>query len=333
MSSKRHKVDATPPSSSLLGAVRAFVGPAFIIGGWQLTPISHSIGVLIVYIGFGLCLAECIWEPVLLAKPYQLQVALIGVVFTLAGAFTIGFVLIPGCSVSVSVNSAMLTRAHLRATWHATGSGGGTTDVYKPVFQDIFHEWTIEVTPTKEASQVVVSIKDARWPTDKIRVVPQENVSIISEPKPGWVSGFEEPTQAPDVYTRTITFSRLSTTATIMIRRPIKGHFGDNRITSLDLDLDRQVLVSADRCDVHVAQIFTSNPLSELNPHFNELVEQLKVLLVQHVTGGPIPTRPDPDEPYPPLTINESELVEEAKCKDPKCGNLLITMIEKTRVH
>jgi hypothetical protein len=72
--------------------VRAFAGPTFVIGGWQLMQLSNLAGLLIVYIGFLLCLAEAIWEPELLRRPYQIQIALIGAVVYLVVAFTIGVV-------------------------------------------------------------------------------------------------------------------------------------------------------------------------------------------------------------------------------------------------
>jgi hypothetical protein len=78
--------------SDLLTLFRMFIGPTFVIGGWQLTPLSYVAGVLIVYAGFVLCLAEFIWEPALLNKPYQVQIALIGIVFALAVAFSINVV-------------------------------------------------------------------------------------------------------------------------------------------------------------------------------------------------------------------------------------------------
>ena len=80
-------------------------------------------------------------------------------------------------------------------------------------FQDLFHEWVINVTPSGDAAQIVISINDAREPLDRIRVTPPQNV-VVSEPKPGWVSGFE-PTHVPDFYVRTVTFPTLSEPATI----------------------------------------------------------------------------------------------------------------------
>jgi hypothetical protein len=81
--------------SELLPLVRAFVGPAFVIGGWQVMQFSFWAGLAIVFSGFCLCLAECVWEPVLLRKSYQLQVVLIGIVFFFFTMFTIGVASVP----------------------------------------------------------------------------------------------------------------------------------------------------------------------------------------------------------------------------------------------
>jgi hypothetical protein len=82
-----------PKIPNLLLGVRALVGPAFIIGGWQLMAFSCPVGAIVVFCGFTLCLAEIIWEPRLLSKPYQLQVALIGATLLLADLFAISVVL------------------------------------------------------------------------------------------------------------------------------------------------------------------------------------------------------------------------------------------------
>ncbi|MCU1303881.1 MAG: hypothetical protein JWQ87_4165 [Candidatus Sulfotelmatobacter sp.] len=82
-----------PPSSKpLLSLFRAFIGPAFVVGGWSLIPTSFITGVIVVYLGLVLSLAECVLEAELLRKPYQLQLCLIGVVVFVFVAFTIGVV-------------------------------------------------------------------------------------------------------------------------------------------------------------------------------------------------------------------------------------------------
>jgi hypothetical protein len=78
-------------SSPPLLIVRAFVGPALVIAGLQLIPISFGLGVFVGYVGFAVALAESIWEPTILFWDYRLQVGLVGTVFILCGIFTISF--------------------------------------------------------------------------------------------------------------------------------------------------------------------------------------------------------------------------------------------------
>ncbi len=81
--------------SDVLTLLRAFVGPAFVVGGWHLMATSYVAGVAVVYCAFALCLAEFIWEPALLRRPYQTQIGLIGITFCLVTMFTIGVVFVP----------------------------------------------------------------------------------------------------------------------------------------------------------------------------------------------------------------------------------------------
>jgi hypothetical protein len=84
----------TESQPELLSLLRAVAGPGFIIGGWQLVSASFIWGTIIVYAGFAICLAECIWEPQLLRWPYQTQVGCIGLVMLFLDMFTIGVVLV-----------------------------------------------------------------------------------------------------------------------------------------------------------------------------------------------------------------------------------------------
>lgn len=225
------------------------------------------------------------------------------------------------CSIVVTPNSEIVSRVHLRAMWLPPPSHD--TGVYKPIFQDLFHDWVINVVPTGTASKVIISIQDARKPVDNIRVEPSEG-AIVSEPKPAWFSGFEEPSQTPDFYVRTVGFSTLDKPETISIRKPIKSHSGVNKITSLDLDLDRQLRASADKCKVSLAPLSTS--ISGTSPRFQKLIEELKALVAQKVSGKGFPTRLDPDQPYPPLAVNESEMVQELRCNSDPCKTFSVTM-------
>ena len=51
--------------------------------------VSCTWGTIVVYLGFLICLVECIWEPELIRRPHQIQLCLIAIVFALATAFTI----------------------------------------------------------------------------------------------------------------------------------------------------------------------------------------------------------------------------------------------------
>jgi len=193
----------------------------------------------------------------------------------------------------------------------------------------MFHDWKIEIKPTQGAAQITITIRDERKPTDKIQVVPADN-AVVSDAKVGWVSGFDEPTQIPDFYLRTITFSDFENPATITIRKPIKSMLGMNQINYFDLDLDRQVAASAGKCQL----VLHSVP--SVAVHFPVLLDQLKAMMARPANGAgsaPIPTKLDPDAAYPPLALRESELVQEVKCSNSPCTMLLVELKEKTRVH
>src|ERR1700690_188172 len=89
---KRHGADVK--TTNHLVWVRALVGPAFVMGGWQIMATSYVAGVTIVYLGFLLCLVECIKEPELVSGPYPLQITLILAVIVLAEVFSVGVVLV-----------------------------------------------------------------------------------------------------------------------------------------------------------------------------------------------------------------------------------------------
>ena len=233
------------------------------------------------------------------------------------------------CTVSVILTSEIVARVHLRTMWLPPNSEGK----YNPIFQDLFHDWVIKLNRNGNASQVAISIQDARKPVDNIRVNPPQN-SVVSEPKPEWLSGFEEPTQAPEFYLRTVKFATLNKETTITIRRAIKSRVGANMINAFDLDLDRQVRASAEECNVVVTPLSPMNdPLSAKNPHFDYLVDQLAALLHQKTSGSEIKTRFNPDEPYPPFAVNESEVIEEIRCTSTPCKTMRVDFVEHHRIY
>jgi hypothetical protein len=225
-------------------------------------------------------------------------------------------------TVTLSVRSEIVARVHERAMWLATGQ----TEVYAAIFQDLFHEWVITVTPTREATHAVVTIRDARLPLDKIQVMPMED-GVVSETKKGWMSGFEEPSQTPDFYIRTVSFETLTEPAVITIRRPIKSrNIGATTINTLDLDLDRIVSITVANSDV------VTTPVSDVNMRFQVLTDQLQALLSRKAeSGATLATRLDPDEPYPPLLVNQSEIIDEVRCASSPCKTVTITLQQNPR--
>lgn len=82
--------------------------------------LSNIAGIAIVYFGFCLCLAECVWEPELVRRPYQIQVVLIGLVVALTTLFTINVVgvqaplyaMATGSSMNYPPDAAMMADIH-----------------------------------------------------------------------------------------------------------------------------------------------------------------------------------------------------------------------------
>ena len=220
-------------------------------------------------------------------------------------------------SVSAECTSEIVALVHSRAPILPSGN----TEVYRPQFRDLFHDWIIKLVPRGVPAGVMVLIRDHRSPTDQIRVMPPNN-AVITNTKPGWLSGFDEPTHAPDFFVRTVTFAALGEPTTITIRRPIKPqNQTTNVITTMELDLDRVVQVSAHCIVTHIAP-------AKLDAWFDRLSDQLRTLALWQGANGPAPTRMNPDDPFPPLADKQSELISEVRCKDAPCKNLLVTMAE-----
>jgi hypothetical protein len=86
---KKQPESYTPSSAHPFAWVRAFIGPGFILTGWQIMSLSYVAGLTIILFGFMGCLAECIWEPELIKRPYQIQIVLIGIMGFLFDMFAI----------------------------------------------------------------------------------------------------------------------------------------------------------------------------------------------------------------------------------------------------
>jgi hypothetical protein len=62
-----------------LSIVRVLVGPGLIIAGVGIIPSSYGLGVVILYFGFVIALAESVYEPMILRLDHRIQIGLIGV--------------------------------------------------------------------------------------------------------------------------------------------------------------------------------------------------------------------------------------------------------------
>ena len=70
-------------------SLRTLVGPTFCIAGLELMPVYYPFGVFLVYVGLAGLLMEVMYDPVLLARSYRIQVVLIWFVLVLFTVFTI----------------------------------------------------------------------------------------------------------------------------------------------------------------------------------------------------------------------------------------------------
>jgi hypothetical protein len=229
-------------------------------------------------------------------------------------------------SVLADSSSEIVALLHSRARVLPSGN----TEVYTPQFQDLWHDWKISLMPHGIIFDLTVFVQDQTKPDDKIQVAAQ-NDATITGPRAGWISGFDEPYHTPDFFVRTVNFKTLDEAATITIRRPVKSRNpAVNTVTSLDLDLERIVRISAGRCNIR------HSPIVGMNKRFEILTDQLRVLALWK--GGPdasqtVVTRMNPEDPLLPLEVNGSELITEARCKDYPCKNLLITLSQHSRSH
>ena len=103
---------------------------------------------------------------------------------------------------------------------------------------------------------------------------------------------------------------------------------GENSISAVDFDLDRTVSATADGVRVKLKPVLTEAfPLTGHTKHFDDLCTELRGLLAEKlINGNMVSPRLNPDDPYPPLKLNESEQVVELKCTNPSCSQLTVSM-------
>ena len=228
---------------------------------------------------------------------------------------------------AVNVDSAIVAEVHTRGMWNAKGEA-----MQKPEYQELFHDWTIKLDAVRVTSATTITIRDARRPNDRVHVEP--SATSVSEPEPRWVSGFSEPSHAPDYFVRTIKFDRLIGTAKIVLRRPIKSRDGVNTLSTLDLDLDREISASAKNADVSVQMPPRGkSPYTADSEHFRQLGLEMTRLSSER-TFGTVNTRLNPDEPPPALKVQEDEIIWDLQCKLPMCNGFTAAVISnRTRIN
>ena len=192
------------------------------------------------------------------------------------------------------------------------------------MLQEFFYIWELTLVPEGETGKLRVAIKDPiEHPDDPIKVEP--DVASISDIKPKWMSGFEEPSRKPDYYERIIQFTETldkTRPARITIRRPIRLENRELKLAALDFS--RTFDADAENCRV-VASKYDGNKQSPL------LLKQFQTLIDWRYPGldsAPLPVRADPNVPLPPLNPAEVEITLEARCQDPDCKTMEMRQME-----
>jgi hypothetical protein len=202
----------------------------------------------------------------------------------------------------------------------------GETVTIKPNLQELFYEWQLELIPSRSVSGLEIDFRYDKLAKDRIRSVPD---AAISEPKPRWMSGFDEPARPADYYVQSVRFAHVlrNQKALVIIRHAIKLPQKSNKFAAADFD--RSFDLSAPICRLSRRD----HKLSD--KEFANLMFRAATLGMWKYSG---PTEPppqtirDPDEPVPPLAANEVESSVEVRCQDDTCKRLIVKQLEARRV-
>jgi hypothetical protein len=135
---------------------------------------------------------------------------------------------IASCKVTAISKSEIFSRVCARGPVPSPGQ----EEDFEPYLQELFYEWMLNLTPSKDTSDVVVIIH-SQTRDENFRVFPQD--AVISDWQSHWMSGFRE-ARPPDDYIRIVRFPNLDETqpATITIRKPIRLVRGENKWDAAD---------------------------------------------------------------------------------------------------
>lgn len=230
---------------------------------------------------------------------------------------------------SCRVVSRLISEPVARVCARGTMPVSGDKATLAPYLQEIFYEWTLVLTATKQTSDASVVIRTSYVDRDHLRVTP--DTALVSELKPGWMSGFDEPERTPDFYLRTIRFPILNRniSAKITLRRPI-------RLTDIEThfslpDFLRTYDVTSADCTV--IKETPTLPEAEAFTRAMKQVFALGTWKYSGATGNPLKTKRDPDDPQPPLAANEVEATTESRCQNVNCTKLAISQLEVRKGH
>jgi hypothetical protein len=196
-----------------------------------------------------------------------------------------------------------------------------TSSEYKPYLQEFFYDWVLTLAANGQTGEITVIIDDPiEHKDDKPKVEPDP--LSVSDLKPKWLSGFDEPSRKPDFYERTVTFSDLDKDrpARVILRRPIRfpAQFGPQ-------EFSRSFRVIANKCRIKV------QPSIGDAQHLQQLTKQLQTLANWRYSGlsnPSLPIRENPDAPLTPLAPFEVETTLEVRCEDASCKKMLMHQLE-----
>ena len=210
------------------------------------------------------------------------------------------------CKINATVDTVVVTRLHSRGI---IPTPAGRTIYTSPMFQELFYDWVLTISPNRDAGAIFVVLKDRRKSNYRLRIEPTETAQ--SEPTPGWATGFNEPRE-PDYYKRVIRWEHLDKLATITIRRPIKLKRGGTRFDASSFPAGEYEINSNIPCSITKSDIY-----EDANDRFLHLMPFVKILAnSKYRDGRPLVTLADPDVPLPPPKPGEFETTLEFRPND-----------------
>src|SRR5207245_94479 len=154
-----------------------------------------------------------------LSGPWKTYSRAIGVAVIVFAYSAIGIWISP--KVSADADSRIVARIYARGLRPQLPA---TKTEYKPMLQEFFYVWELTLVPEGETGKIRVAIKDPiEHSDDRIKVEP--DVATVSDIRPKWMSGFEEPSRKPDIHEWVIQFTETldkTRPARIVIRRPLR---------------------------------------------------------------------------------------------------------------